>query len=135
MTSHATRTSFRWPQITAEWFVGAALVASCILTQEWLDAAPVLCATKRLFGLPCPGCGMTHAWVATAHGDFATAFAANAFGPPLFAVAALWLGLRMSSRGRAWLDTAAQSARWPLRIAIGAWFGWAIVRVGTQLLG
>lgn len=75
--------------------VGGALLLSILLKSTWLDSAPVLCATRRMFGIPCPGCGLTHSWVAAAHGEFAAAFAAHPFGPLLMLAAATWLGARL----------------------------------------
>ena len=47
------------------------------------------CPSKALFGLPCATCGMTHAFVALAHGDLAAAVAASPLGALLAAGA--WL--------------------------------------------
>jgi hypothetical protein len=58
------------------------------------------CPARALAGLPCPTCGMTHAFVALAHGDLAAAFAASPAG-------ALLAGL-------AWLLAVADVARFAL---------------------
>jgi Protein of unknown function (DUF2752) len=39
------------------------------------------CLAKRLFGIPCPGCGITTSIAALLHGDFELALRANAAGP------------------------------------------------------
>lgn len=56
-------------------------------------AVPVLweCPFKRFLYLPCPGCGLTHAFCAISHGDFAAAWGFNPFGYVFYggAVAAL----------------------------------------------
>ncbi len=44
-----------------------------------LDAGPE-CPFLAVTGLPCASCGMTHAFVALAHGDLAAAWAASPFG-------------------------------------------------------
>ena len=56
-----------------------------------LPALPktVLCPFKALTGLPCPGCGITHAFLALGRLDFAGAWAANPLVFPLAALAAL----------------------------------------------
>lgn len=46
-----------------------------------------LCAVKGFVGVPCPGCGLTHAFVALAHGDLRGSVDAH----PLGIVIALWL--------------------------------------------
>jgi hypothetical protein len=51
-----------------------------------------ICVFKRLTGMPCPGCGLTHSFCALGHGDLKAGFAFNLLGPPLFVCAALlWL--------------------------------------------
>jgi hypothetical protein len=49
----------------------------------------VLCPFRALTGLPCPGCGMTRAFCAIGHGDFAGAFGFNPLAPFVFAAALL----------------------------------------------
>jgi hypothetical protein len=48
---------------------------------------PLVCPARALTGLPCPTCGMTHAFVAVAHGDLAAAVAASPAGALLAALA------------------------------------------------
>lgn len=55
------------------------------------------CGMKTLFGIPCPGCGMTRSVVFTLHGQLASALAVNPVGPVflggvLLLVAALFAG-------------------------------------------
>lgn len=59
---------------------GALLVfaASALFTPETLPATEV-CTLHRLTGLPCPGCGMTRAFCAITHGQFARAWLFNPF--------------------------------------------------------
>jgi hypothetical protein len=81
----------------------AALALAFVLKEEWLDASPALCLTKRMAGIPCPGCGLTHSWVAAAHGEFAQSLAANPFGLLLMLAASAWLLLRtLRVQPRAW---------------------------------
>ena len=49
----------------------------------------VLCPFRALTGLPCPGCGMTRAFCAIGHGDFAGALGFNPLAPLVFAAALL----------------------------------------------
>jgi hypothetical protein len=49
----------------------------------------VLCPFRAVTGLPCPGCGMTRAFCAIGHGDFASAFGFNVLAPFVFLAALL----------------------------------------------
>jgi len=49
-----------------------------------------LCPFKALTSLPCPGCGMTHAFLALGRLDFAAAFAYNPLSFPLAALMMLY---------------------------------------------
>ncbi|MDD7645970.1 MAG: DUF2752 domain-containing protein [Ruminococcus bromii] len=70
---------------------GAVVVACLVLIYH--------CPFRYLFGVACPGCGMTRALLAAVFSDFEAAFA---FHPlfPLLIPAALYLGLRESGRLR-----------------------------------
>jgi hypothetical protein len=41
---------------------------------------PTVCASRLLFGVECPGCGLTRSFVALAAGDFAESFRFNRIG-------------------------------------------------------
>lgn len=45
---------------------------------------PVLCASRKLFGFDCMGCGMTRSFVYMGHFDPSMAFSMNKIGPVLF---------------------------------------------------
>jgi uncharacterized protein DUF2752 len=65
------------------------------------DTAPPFCLVRRVLDFPCPGCGMTRALHALAHGDLAGAIAFHALAPVLAVEAVLvWVvwGLRMRGR-------------------------------------
>lgn len=59
-----------------------------------LPSAP-LCPFKALTGLPCPGCGMTHAFLALGRLDLAGAWAANPLAFPLAALTGLYAAGRV----------------------------------------
>lgn len=70
---------------------GGILLLALVITPstEMLDLfgqeIPVLCGFRKMFGIPCPGCGMTRSFVFLAHGDLVSGFRMNLLGPPLFA--------------------------------------------------
>jgi len=83
--------------------VFAAIGALSFLVARFLPvlALPYTCPSRGLLGIPCATCGMTHAFVALAHGDLAGALhssplgavlAAGAWGFALLALALLALG-------------------------------------------
>ncbi len=67
-------------------FVG--LVIARLWPVQSVDSGEPTCLLRIMTGLPCPGCGMTRAWVHLAHGDVLTAFEYNVFGPLGMAAAA-----------------------------------------------
>jgi hypothetical protein len=46
-------------------------------------AIPYTCPSKGLLGIPCATCGMTHAFVALAHGDLGAALHSSPLGAAL----------------------------------------------------
>ncbi|GLH74950.1 hypothetical protein GETHLI_34520 [Geothrix limicola] len=51
-----------------------------------------ICAFHAVTGLPCPGCGLTRAFVALAHGQVHEAWTLHPFAFPLFALCLAGLG-------------------------------------------
>lgn len=79
------------------WFFGASTPAARFLRLALL-ATPLVgasllglpaCPTAAIFRVPCPGCGLTRATLALAHGDIV---AATAFNPVAFIVCPLFVG-------------------------------------------
>lgn len=60
-----------------------ALAVSFLFAPEGLPGIEI-CHFKRLTGLPCPGCGLTHSFCAISHGQFAAAWAHQPFGFVLY---------------------------------------------------
>ena len=68
----------------------AVFVASALWSPSDLPGV-VLCPLRALTGYPCPGCGMTRAFCAIGHGEFARAVGYNALSPLVFvAVFGVW---------------------------------------------
>ena len=64
-----------------------ALILSPLVAAMFVDVP--LCPTAALFGMPCPGCGLTRATLAALHGDFTRAFH---FHPLFFIATPLYVG-------------------------------------------
>lgn len=81
----ATRGEFVWRTL----FLGMAalvLLMSCwmsssgenqVLVPGFKFPLPTLCSTKVLFGIDCPGCGLTRAFISISHGQLARAWHFN----------------------------------------------------------
>jgi hypothetical protein len=112
----------------APWRFGHAEVFAAIFALSFLAARflPVLslhleCPLRALAGIPCATCGMTHAFVALAHGRLAAAAAASPAGA-LLAAGAWAFALAAAARpalGFSWPRIGAGTAR-ALAVAAGA---------------
>jgi Protein of unknown function (DUF2752) len=83
------------------WFlVGVAGLIGLAVLHVWTpagEAASSVCLLRRLFHLPCPGCGMTRAFAALAKGDWAVAIALHPLAPVLAAELVLgWVAWGLS---------------------------------------
>lgn len=74
------------------WLVAPLVLLA--LPTRWLDAAPSLCAIRRITGRPCLGCGMTRALSRLARGDPRGAWQRN---PRVVVVAPLLVGVWLSA--------------------------------------
>ena len=93
---------------------GGVLLLAALLsvrggTQVGLPGLPIpvpeLCMSRRIFGIDCPGCGLTRCFVSLAHGDLRSAWRYNPAGVWLFAIVAFQVPFRVLqlwriSRGR-----------------------------------
>ena len=74
-------------------FVAAVYLASVIIPEHALDGARhSICVFHNVTGLPCPGCGMTRAFLAIGHANLVLAWNLNALSLPLYLGGLLWLG-------------------------------------------
>jgi len=53
-----------------------------------VENGPIVCVSRLIWGVPCPGCGLTRAFCFMSHGEFDAAIRFNAIAP----LAALYLG-------------------------------------------
>lgn len=85
---------------------GAAAVIAAAVLHAWTpgdDPDGATCVMRRVFGVACPTCGLTRAFAAIAHGDWARAWALHPLAPLVAAeLAAAW-------------------ALWGVAIARGGW--------------
>jgi hypothetical protein len=62
---------------------------------SWSNAQlPILCGSRALFGLECPGCGLTRSFVALADGDWAMSYTYHRVGWLLFLAVMLQIPYR-----------------------------------------
>jgi hypothetical protein len=69
--------------------LGMPLIAALGTTDgqnvRWLWwTSPIQCAFRARYGYPCGSCGLTRAWILTAHGRLAAALLLHAHGPSTF---------------------------------------------------
>ena len=68
------------------WFSGLAGLAGLAILHVWVpsaNAAGAICLSRRLFHLPCPGCGMTRALAHLAKGEWSAAVRDHPLAPAL----------------------------------------------------
>ena len=61
----------------------AGFIVLALINVQFLHRLPDVCIYRLVFGVRCPGCGMTHAFCSVLHGHFVQAFSFN----PLVVVA------------------------------------------------
>lgn len=80
-----------------------------LILEYFLNLDIILCPTKILFGIPCPGCGMTRACLLLLHNDIIGAFCMN---PNVFVLALFVVGTAvcvissMCKKSKSTLDSA-----------------------------
>lgn len=116
---------------SAGYFAYFAIAASLVLPFEGFGID--LCGLHRLTALPCPGCGLTRAFVLFAQGDWALAAASNPFVlvlyPLFIAMAALvLLPAGMRAAAERWLAAHAQIVGRAYRVGLFAFLGFGGLR-------
>jgi hypothetical protein len=114
-----------------------ALCAAATLSPDQAQAGPVVCPFRLVTGLPCPGCGMTRAWVFLLHGRVRDAVVANAFVLVTLPAAAVVLVLvgAATVRRRPLPDLATVARSTATKVVVVAWLVFAVVRLVAVLRG
>lgn len=111
----------------------ALLLASLLLPVRLLTEGPVLCLFRRVTDHPCPGCGLTRSFVATAHLRLEEAFSQHLFGPLVFVGMLVVVGRGMFPRSTAsWFPRGSWSF-WAIRVLVLSWLVWAGIRLASSI--
>lgn len=115
----------------------AALGCAVAVSPPEAASGPVICPFRLLTGLPCPGCGMTRAWVFALHGDLRQALWANPFVMvTLPAAVALLVAMTVAAvRRRQPPDVRPLLGSMMMRVALACWLAFAAARVVAVLTG
>lgn len=115
----------------------AALGCAAGMSPDQAVSGPVLCPVRLLTGLPCPGCGLTRAWVFAMHGDLARALSANPFVlVTLPAAVVLVVVVSVAAvRRRPPPDVRPLLSSLLVRVLLAGWLGFAVVRAIAVLSG
>ncbi len=73
--------------------LGWAHFAASVQIEGVFEKTPIVCPLRFITGLKCAFCGMTHAWIAIARGDFLLAMRENLLSIPVFIMGVLTLGM------------------------------------------
>lgn len=108
------------------------LVMSFVLPAGGLGVP--LCWFKALWGLPCPGCGMTRSLIRVSHGEIGEALYYHPFGPLVWGLvvalaAAIFIGEERRRRFGEWLDERARGARRVYLAFVFAFTAFGVVRL------
>jgi hypothetical protein len=95
-----------------------------------------VCMFHRMTGLPCPGCGMTRAFVALASGDWSLAIGAHPFVLIVYPAFALLGALALmppewSARVERWRALQGQALGRAYRLLVAAFLGFGAARLAV----
>ena len=126
---------------------GTALAVgfAALCSEQAVANGPVVCPFRLMTGLPCPGCGMTRAWVSALHGDAGRAVAENPFVLVTLPLAVFFVVSAAASlvRGRPAAGPAAflrgltrtRSRRSVMWTVVAGWIAFGIVRATLVATG
>ena len=103
-----------------------AVTAAFLAPPGLIEEGPVLCVFRRATGQPCPSCGLTRSWNATAHGRLADGFRMHPLGPPAFVGATL-----LALAPRRWVDKMPDYPSSAIPAFVALWVGVWLVRLVT----
>ena len=81
---------------------------------------PESCMSRSVFGVKCPGCGLTRSFISLAHGHWRQSLTYHRLGWLLFLAAAMQVPYRLRML---YGEQAATSSR----RGVGRWFGWVLL--------
>lgn len=119
------------------WFALFAVAASFVLPFDGFGID--ICGVHRVTGLPCPGCGLTRAFISLAHGDVRSALGANPFALllyPLFVALSVVVLLPSGIRARVqrWIGLRANLVGRAYRVGLFAFLGFGAARFAWFLI-
>jgi hypothetical protein len=86
----ASRLMISFPSRTFIYAISVPVIAvAAWCAWPLISDLPAICLWKNIFGVDCPGCGMTRAACALTHGEFRLAFALNPLIVPITACAGM----------------------------------------------
>lgn len=77
------------------WVAGGLAIAALTVGYAYVAVFITGCPIRELTGIPCPGCGMSRAWLSLLRGDFAAAWRYH----PLFWLVPVALALLFVKKG------------------------------------
>ena len=127
----------RWSTMLLAVGCAGALCAAFSLTPQQATTGPVVCPFRLVTGLPCPGCGMTRAWVFLAHGRLGEAVSANPFAfvtmPAALVIVLLVVAAWVRRRP---MPDLRRGVRHPVgKVLIASWIVFGVVRAVAVLTG